>query len=249
MAQKKKGKKSLQSQRASRKNGSRATKKITTLNNPSPKVQKSRKKQPKQPKQPTQLKQPKQIEQIERPKRSERPERPEQLEQLDPVHNRAYLKAFFGKYPSFNYDSSKPVMLEFYRMCDRFGWERDNREREKARDHFKNAMVQEFNSIYGTDDHSLAAWQNLCRVIKLADIPDELEACRQLVRSTHVNIVDLVDTRVTRTPVTHFPSEHALSAYTRTTGKYFPKENAYAGGLLRYLLRHIENPGMDPRRS
>ena len=39
-----------------------------------------------------------------------------------------------------------------------------------------------------------------------------------------------------------FKTEHELSAYTTSTGKFFPKENAYAGGLLRDLLWHILQP-------
>jgi len=39
-----------------------------------------------------------------------------------------------------------------------------------------------------------------------------------------------------------FDSEKDLSEYTISSGKYFPKENAYAGGLLRFLLRQIMNP-------
>jgi hypothetical protein len=48
---------------------------------------------------------------------------------------------------------------------------------------------------------------------------------------------------MTGEPVTVFVSEMQLSEYTKSTGKFFPRDNAYAGGLLRYLLRHI----MDPR--
>ena len=39
-----------------------------------------------------------------------------------------------------------------------------------------------------------------------------------------------------------FESERDLSKYTISTGKFFPRENAHAGGLLRYLLRHILRP-------
>ncbi|CAE6411267.1 unnamed protein product [Rhizoctonia solani] len=185
------------------------------------------------------------------PKRSrqpEQPKQPQQTEQPRPVRPRAYLCAFFEKYPSFDYDSSKPVMAEFYRMCDRFGWEKDDEDREEARDNLKDAMVHEFNAIYGTDHESLAAWQSLCRVLNLTNVPGKLRTCRRRVKSMHVNIVDLVDTPVTQVPVTHFPSEAALSTYTIKSGKYFPKENAYAGGLLRYLLRHIDNPRKDRGR-
>lgn len=59
-----------------------------------------------------------------------------------------------------------------------------------------------------------------------------------------VNIVDLIDTPVTQEPVEHFETEEALSDYTVETGKYFPAENVYAGGLLKFLLRQI----IDPRK-
>jgi len=47
---------------------------------------------------------------------------------------------------------------------------------------------------------------------------------------------------MTGEPVTVFVSELKLSEYTKQTGKFFPRDNAYAGGLLRYLLRRIMKP-------
>lgn len=47
----------------------------------------------------------------------------------------------------------------------------------------------------------------------------------------------------------HFESEGELSWYTRDTGKYFPRDNAYAGGLLKFLLRRIFGPGTSNRRK
>jgi hypothetical protein len=38
-----------------------------------------------------------------------------------------------------------------------------------------------------------------------------------------------------------FATEEELVEYTRETRRYFPKEDAYAGGLLKYLLREIDN--------
>lgn len=70
----------------------------------------------------------------------------------------------------------------------------------------------------------------------------------QVVTNTYVNIVDLVDARGTRV-ITKFPSEKALSIYTIETRKFFPRENAYAGGLLRALLRRILNPPDEPSRQ
>ena len=46
----------------------------------------------------------------------------------------------------------------------------------------------------------------------------------------------------TRKKARIFPTEVALSEYTKSTEKYFPKDNAYAGNLLKFLLRQIMNP-------
>ncbi|CAE6380425.1 unnamed protein product [Rhizoctonia solani] len=62
------------------------------------------------------------------------------------------------------------------------------------------------------------------------DDPERVEARNhlkdaQLLRSMHVNIVDLVDTPATQQPVVHFPTEEALADHTQVTEEYFPKEN------------------------
>ena len=56
---------------------------------------------------------------------------------------------------------------------------------------------------------------------------------------THVNLSDLLDTTRQGTRVHVFASEAELRTYTQETGRLFPKEDAYAGGLLKYLLRQI----------
>jgi hypothetical protein len=61
------------------------------------------------------------------------------------------------------------------------------------------------------------------------------------VLNTHVNLVDLT-TRRTNDPVKLFETERELSDYTRATKKYFPRDDIQAGGLLKFLLRHINNP-------
>jgi hypothetical protein len=57
-----------------------------------------------------------------------------------------------------------------------------------------------------------------------------------------VNIVDLVDARGDPSAVRIFPSVQQLSAYTKKTQKFFPSNDAKAGGLLRKLLRQILFP-------
>jgi len=127
-------------------------------------------------------------------------------------------------------------------MCDQFCWNKADEEREQAHSDFKDALVQQFNEIYGTDVNNLTSWHNLCQIVRISPIPDTLKSCREAVKATHVNIVDLIHTKVTGKPVTIFVSEAELSKYTKAKGKFFPRDNAYAGGLLRYLLRRIMNP-------
>ncbi|QRV85751.1 tyrosinase [Ceratobasidium sp. AG-Ba] len=160
---------------------------------------------------------------------------------------RYYFNRFFKNYPNFDYDPSLPIMKEFHRMCDLF-WpylpkEEIPSDKKRARKDFRKALVLQFNAIYGCDENNLADWQKLCVVLNLEYIPDELENCRELVASTYVNLVDLVDLPVTQVPARLFRSERLLSAYTKKTGQYFPLESAYAGGLLQFLLRQIKTPG------
>jgi hypothetical protein len=51
--------------------------------------------------------------------------------------------------------------------------------KEVAHRHFKDALVKQFNAIYGTDEDDLGEWQNLCHIVDIYLIPDDLEACRE----------------------------------------------------------------------
>lgn len=173
-----------------------------------------------------------------------------------------YIDKFFAQHPGFDYDPSAPIWMEFNRMCDDYEWDSDDYEFRNARRNFKSAMVQQFNSLYGTDENDLSSWQNLCRILGIQPVPERLKDCRKVctpwfreygqrfcetaetnsrkrIRQTHVNLVDLVDTSRTGMPVNIFPNLKKLQDYTIKTEKYFPKEDAYAGSLLRFLLREI----------
>jgi len=106
-------------------------------------------------------------------------------------------------------------------------------------------MSKQFNDIYGTDVGAIDSWRKLCQVLGIFPIPESLEACRNAVVDTHVNLVDLVDTPTTGKAVVLYKSEEALSKYTIKTGKTFSRKSAHAGGLLKFLLRRIFNPRLD----
>jgi len=147
------------------------------------------------------------------------------------------ISAFFSQYPDFAYDDQRGVAEEFYRMCDFFTWDRDDDERKKARQAFKDAMVIRFNGLYGTDISDIENWHKLCVAVYIDPLPTTIAGCKEEIKKIHVNLVDLVDT--SGRDVELFSSLDELRAYTIENGKFFPKESAYAGGVLRFLLREI----------
>jgi len=133
-------------------------------------------------------------------------------------------------------------------MCDQFAWDSGDEEKKEATFAFKTAMVHQFNTLYGTDVNDIESWRKLCLALDVTP-PEGLQACRKAVRKLHVNLVDLIEDESVNAPVTIFKSLDELREYTIETAKYFPKESAYAGGVLRYLLREILNKHVKNRRQ
>ncbi|KDQ18856.1 hypothetical protein BOTBODRAFT_170847 [Botryobasidium botryosum FD-172 SS1] len=180
-----------------------------------------------------------------KPARGQRKVKPQA--QIEPKGT--HLDDFFAKYPTFPYNPSKPVVPEFFRMSRFLGWKRSDEEQEEAHELFKVAMVMQFNDTYGTNVKRVTSWRKLCEVLGISPIPEGRVACQTAVMDTHVNLVDLVDTPRTGRAVVLFKSEKALSNYTKNTRKFFPRDSAYAGGLLRFLLRRILNPPSDDEKG
>jgi len=163
----------------------------------------------------------------------------------------APLEVFFVQFASlgFSYKPESSAHKNFDRLCNISRWTKNSAERRDARVGFKDALVQQFNFIYGTDGNNLAAWQNLCSVIGIEPVPGDIKECRKVVWDAHVNIVDLIETKRTGDEVQTFNSLDELAEYTKRTKRFFPKENAYQGGLLKELLREIINPYLGRRRN
>ncbi|ETN41739.1 uncharacterized protein HMPREF1541_03676 [Cyphellophora europaea CBS 101466] len=154
------------------------------------------------------------------------------------------IDGFFSSYPEFDYDRSASSPREFYRMCDQFGWRKDKdglypREGQTAHAEFRKAMVRGFNSGFGVDVNSPAAWESMCHLLRISPVPDTLQGMRDAVKSIYVNLSDLLDGRRSGTRIRTFDTREELAAYTIREGRIFPKKEAYAGGILRYLLREI----------
>jgi hypothetical protein len=90
-----------------------------------------------------------------------------------------HLEAFFALY-DFEHDSSKPATDEFWRMSRSWGKE----TREEAREGYKDALVQEFNKMHGTDVND-----GLCRVLGIQPVSDKLKECREVCPSRNLDII------------------------------------------------------------
>lgn len=90
------------------------------------------------------------------------------------------ISAFFTKYPDFHYDHKRGVAEEFYRMCDFFAWDKDDEQCKEARRAFKDAMVIQFNSLYGTDVANIENWHKLCVALYIEPLPDTVHHCKEV---------------------------------------------------------------------
>ncbi|KAG9626993.1 hypothetical protein KCV03_g10229, partial [Aureobasidium melanogenum] len=163
------------------------------------------------------------------------------------------LDEFFAQYPSFSYNRNVSSTQEFRRMRKQFNWVKNDRgkyppESKAAWYSFRVAMVQTFNGTFGTDTEDRRAWMRIGARLNIVPLPRKLHDLRQQVMLTHVNLCDMLDAERSGRQVEIFATEADLVKYTRENHRYFPKEEAYAGGLLKYLLREINNEYNGTRR-
>ena len=63
-------------------------------------------------------------------------------------------------------------------MCDYFGWEKGDDERDEALGEFKTAMVLKFNEVYGTDIEDIECWHRLCVAVDISPLPTTIAGCK-----------------------------------------------------------------------
>ena len=72
-------------------------------------------------------------------------------------------------------------MDEFNRLARQMKWNRY--QREDARDALRDAMVHQFNEMYGRSADSLESWQLLCQALGRDPVPDNIVECRKVSAS------------------------------------------------------------------
>ena len=65
-------------------------------------------------------------------------------------------------------------------MCDFFDWDRDDPERVEAHDGFKTALVQQFNSLYGTEVDDIESWRGLSLALDISPLPENLKEAKEV---------------------------------------------------------------------
>ncbi|TCD65123.1 hypothetical protein EIP91_003054 [Steccherinum ochraceum] len=148
-----------------------------------------------------------------------------------------HIDEYFARHRTFNYDSFSPVMDEFHGMAKALHWGSKKIQKEKRK--LRDALAMQFNDYFGTDVDDVNAWRSMCVVLGVEMIPEDMRACRKIVKRAHANIIDYIDAKRLGQRVRKFPSLKTLAKYTYAEDKVFPKEQAKAGGVLKYLLRTI----------
>ena len=70
------------------------------------------------------------------------------LDQTRATKNK-FVQEYFDTHRDYEYNASNAATAEFRRLCKVFRW--DKEARSNARDAFHDALVKEFNEIYGTN--------------------------------------------------------------------------------------------------
>ena len=65
-------------------------------------------------------------------------------------------------------------------MCDSFDWDRDDPERAEAHEEFKEALVKQFNSLYGTEVDSIESWRGLSLALNIVPLPENVKEAKEV---------------------------------------------------------------------
>lgn len=92
------------------------------------------------------------------------------------------LETFFAAFAAvgFSYQPTATAQKNFERLCKVSGWEAKSPAHADARNGFNDALVQQFNFLYGVDGKDLATWHNLCATIGIEPVPDTIDECRKV---------------------------------------------------------------------
>ncbi|KAM0277624.1 hypothetical protein ACHAQH_005652 [Verticillium albo-atrum] len=150
------------------------------------------------------------------------------------------LDRFFLSYTPFPYEAGLPPTTSLKALIRHLGWPHRSVEVKNLRADYQKALRQEVDVWFGRED-DLEAWHTLCRAVGISRPPGTIEQCTQVLRKTHVNIVDLIEWGRNRDlgSVEVFETRERLVEYSLEHGKIFPVKEVQAHGETNVVLRHL----------
>ena len=97
-----------------------------------------------------------------------------------------HIHAYFARYPDFDFREEAPFLKEFRRLANAKGWQPNSARRNEEREALRDAMVLQFNVMYGKDENDLRAWQAMCDALGVDPIPDSISSCRKVRPSVYL---------------------------------------------------------------
>ncbi|KAL9138775.1 MAG: hypothetical protein Q9175_000041 [Cornicularia normoerica] len=171
-------------------------------------------------------------------------------------------QTYFNRFQSFVPDPEATLIENFKQLAISNGWDKQSQRFKEERRSYMIALADtHIGSIErGEAAEKLAGLQGLCEELRILPIPTTITQCKKVfhkcsgracyfvanelgqeLKTVHVCLVDLIDSRRLRTRVHVFRSCRELQQHIRTRKHYFPIDEAKesADGLLKVLLRRI----------
>ena len=171
-------------------------------------------------------------------------------------------QAYFNRFPTFASNSDAPLIEVFQQLAISESWGKKSKKFKEERRRYMLALADtHLGSIdRGGAAEKLVGLQGLCEELGVSPVPTSITQCKkvcyecygwvrgdvtnrltQQLKTVHVCLVGLIDSRRLGTPVHVFDSYHKLQQHVKATKHYFPKDEAKhtGGGILKALLREI----------
>jgi len=182
--------------------------------------------------------------------RGESPNLPPSSSQPPPPASQSH----FATFDNFTPDDSASFDREFARLASSQEWVPGSQQYTRER---TIAMREELTSLYFstderperlTEEQQLKGYRDLCDEIGIPP-GNCIDECKKHLRSTLVNIVDLIDARRTGSAAMVWQDFDAFRTYTLQDEHRINKEEAKRGeGLLASLLQNFRLPRRHERK-